>query len=255
MQKHLLMRLKNTVFKNVLEGVQAYFSAFQLLNKLKLWRYFALPIFISFFTAGIIITSAYGFSETIGNYIASFWFFDSGKEFVSGAGRLMGVFLILVFGLIFYRHIVMAFSAPFMTPVSEKIEAYFTGYVHEAPSFSSSLLRAIKINVRNLVKELLYIFPLFFLSLIPIIGIVFTILIFLIQAYYAGFGNMDYTLERHFKYKESISFVKENKGIAIGNGIVFILLLMIPLIGIILALPLSVVSASKQTVKRIHQVE
>jgi CysZ protein len=149
----------------------------------------------------------------------------------------------------------MSFSAPFMTPVSEKIEAHFTGYVHEAPSFSSSLLRAFKINIRNLGKELLYIFPLLFLSLIPIIGIVFTILIFLIQAYYAGFGNMDYTLERHFKYKESISFVKENKGIAIGNGIVFILLLMIPLIGIILALPLSVVSASKQTVKRIYQVE
>ena len=64
---------------------------------------------------------------------------------------------------------------------------------------------------------------------------------------------MDYTLERHYNYKDSITFVKQHKGIAIGNGIVFMLLLMIPVIGIILVLPLSVVSATKETVKRVHQ--
>jgi len=70
-----------------------------------------------------------------------------------------------------------------------------------------------------------------------------------VQSYYAGFGNMDYTLERHFKYSESIQFVRQNKGIAIGNGIVFMLMLLIPVVGIILVLPLSVTAASTETLK------
>ena len=63
---------------------------------------------------------------------------------------------------------------------------------------------------------------------------------------------MDYTLERHFKYNESISFVRRYRGIAIGNGIVFMLLLLIPIFGIILVLPLSVTAASLKTVQVIN---
>ena len=115
--------------------------------------------------------------------------------------------------------------------------------------FSEQLIRGIRINVRNLLKELLFMIPLLILSFIPLVGIVATVLIFLIQAYYAGFGNMDYTMERHFKYKESILFVKKNRGVAIGNGIVFVAMLFIPIIGFMITLPLSVVAASKETVK------
>jgi CysZ protein len=97
--------------------------------------------------------------------------------------------------------------------------------------------------------EILLTIPILLIGLIPVVGLVSTILLFLIQAYYAGFGNMDYTLERHFKYVESVSFVKKNKGIAIGNGIVFMLFLFIPVIGVILVLPLSVTAATMKTVE------
>ena len=63
---------------------------------------------------------------------------------------------------------------------------------------------------------------------------------------------MDYTLERHFNYKDSINFVNKHKGLAVGNGIVFMLVLLIPVIGIILVLPLSVVSATKVTINELH---
>ena len=75
----------------------------------------------------------------------------------------------------------------------------------------------------------------------------------MVQSYYAGFGNMDYTLERHFTYRESISFVKRNKGTALGNGIVFMAMLLIPVVGIILVLPLSVTAASTETVKLLKE--
>jgi CysZ protein len=89
--------------------------------------------------------------------------------------------------------------------------------------------------------------------LIPVIGIVSTLLLFLVQAYYAGFGNMDYTLERHYKYGESVNFVQKNRGQAVGNGIVFMLFLLIPVVGVILVLPLSVTAATVQTIDLIEK--
>ena len=71
----------------------------------------------------------------------------------------------------------------------------------------------------------------------------------MVQAYYAGFGNMDYTLERHYGYKESVQFVKRHKGVAIGNGILFTIMLFIPVIGVLLVLPLSVTAATSQTIR------
>src|SRR5690606_39823194 len=110
--------------------------------------------------------------------------------------------------------------------------------------------RGIRINVRYLLMELLLTLPMILIGFIPVMGIISSVLLFLVQSYYAGFGNMDYTLERHYKYSESIKFVKRNRGLAIGNGMVFMLMLLIPVIGIILVLPLSVTAASKETLKR-----
>ena len=90
------------------------------------------------------------------------------------------------------------------------------------------------------------------LGLIPAIGIFSTVLLFLMQAYFAGFGNMDYTLERHFNYKDSVKFVRKNRGMATGNGIVFMLFLFIPVVGAILVLPFSVTAATIETIKKIQ---
>ena len=95
--------------------------------------------------------------------------------------------------------------------------------------------------------------PLLLLKFIPVVNIFSTISLILLQAYYAGFGNMDYTLERHFKYRESVQFIRKNRGIAIGNGLVFILFLIIPIIGVILVLPMSVTAASIKTVELLEK--
>jgi len=240
------------MIKHILQGLQGYAGAFSLISKLKLWKYFFVPIIISFVTAVIISVSAYGLSDNIGNFISKIWFWDWGKETFTTVSSFIGGFVVVALGLILYRHIIMALSAPFMSPVSEKIEAHLTGvqkHQHRNTSFSEQLSRGIRINLRNLTRELLLTIPILLISFIPVIGILSSILLFLTQAYYAGFGNMDYTLERHFKYNESISFVRRYRGIAIGNGIVFMLLLLIPIFGIILVLPLSVTAASLKTVQ------
>ena len=239
------------MIKNIISGIKAYFGAFSLISKLKLWKYFAIPMLISFITAIIIFGSAYGLSDNIGSFISKIWIWDWGKDTFTTISNVIGGLIIIVIGLILYKHIIMALSAPFMSPVSEKIEVHLTGNVrhnHRNTTFSEQLWRGIRINGRNLFMELLLTIPILLLKFIPIVNIFSTILLFVVQAYYAGFGNMDYTLERHFKYKESLQFVRNHRGLAIGNGIVFMLFLLIPVIGVILVLPLSVTAATLKTV-------
>ena len=238
--------------KNILKGLKAYANSFALISKLKLWKFFFIPIIISLITATIIGVTAYGLSDNVGNFIAKIWFWEWGKETFTSISAFIGGIAVLAIGLIVYKHIIMALSAPFMSPVSEKIEAHLTGvanHTHRKTSFKEQLWRGIRINIRNLGKELLFTIPLLLLKFIPVVNIFSTVLLFLLQAYYAGFGNMDYTLERHFNYKESIQFIRKNRGIAIGNGIVFMLFLLIPVLGVILVLPLSVTAASISTVQ------
>ncbi|GAA4890827.1 hypothetical protein GCM10023311_13890 [Flaviramulus aquimarinus] len=243
------------MIKNIISGIKAYFGAFNLISKLKLWKYFTIPMLISLITAIAVFGSAYGLSDNIGAFISKIWIWDWGHDTFSSISNFIGGLIVLVIGLILFKHIIMALSAPFMSPVSEKIEAHITGnapFSHRNTSFIQQLWRGIRINGRNLLMELLLTLPILLLKFIPVVNIFSTMLLFMVQAYYAGFGNMDYTLERHFKYKESVQFVKEHRGLAIGNGIVFILFLLIPIIGVILVLPLSVTAASLKTINALQ---
>lgn len=235
------------MIQNIFKGLQVYIGAYGLISKLKLWKYFVIPMLISFAVFILIFVSAYGFSDNLGEWIAGIWVWEFGKATFTVISTFIGGIIIFTIGLILYKHIIMALSSPFMSPVSEKIEAYFTGQPAKNAinsSFTTQLLRGIRISLRNLSQELLFTIPILLLKFIPVVNIFSTALLFLVQAYYAGFGNMDYTLERHFTYKESVSFIRKNRGLAIGNGIGFLLLLFIPVIGVILVLPLSVTSAS-----------
>lgn len=236
----------------LLESFKAYLLGFRLLTKLKLWRYFFVPIAISFLTAVAILIMAFVFADNIGAFIAQLWKWDFGKSTFNAVTSFFSGAIIIVIGLILYKHIVMAIVSPFMGPVSEKIEAHLIGSKATVSdsSFSKLLFRGIRLNVRNLCRESLLTIPFLFLSIVPVLGIIFTLVIFLIQSYFAGFGNMDYTLERHYSYRDSIRFVRNNKGLALGNGIVFLLILLIPIFGVILVLPLSVAAASVQTIKK-----
>lgn len=248
------------MIQSILDGARAYFTSLKLVNKLKLWNYFFIPILISLVVGILIATTSYSLSDTIGSQLAKLWMWNWGKETFTTISAFLGGLFVLAIGLILYKHIVMALVSPFMSPVSEKIEAYYhqksgneiVEKVHRKTSFQQQLVRGVRINSRNLVRELFFTIILLLFSIIPVVNFITTPLLFLVQSYYAGFGNMDYTLERHYNYKESIQFVQKNKGLAIGNGLVFTLLLLIPIIGIIIVLPLSVTASSIKTIEKLH---
>ncbi|SCY29481.1 CysZ protein [Nonlabens sp. Hel1_33_55] len=242
------------MIKNILKALKDYAGSFKLMSQLGLWKYFMVPMAISILFAITIGFAAYGLSDNLAGPLTRLWVWETGAETFFAFAEVLSAIIIVILGLLVYKHFVMALSAPFMSPVSEKIEKHLYPEIHEAithrnTSNASQLSRGIRINVRNLFFELLLTIPLLILSLIPVVGILFWVIGFLVQSYYAGFGNMDYTLERHYKYRQSIDFVKSHRGCAIGNGIVFNAMLLIPIVGIILVLPVSVTAASKTTLE------
>jgi len=244
------------MIKQIFSGISAYKEAFVLLSKLKLWNYFIIPTVISLLTFLFIVYTAIEYSATIGKLLAEIWIWNWGKEIVMTLSSFGGGLVILVIGLMLYKYIVLAISAPFMGVVSEKIELHLNGGFYadyKKTTFIAQLWRGIQVNVRNLGMELFFTFPLLLLKFIPVVNLFSSVLLFLIQAYYAGFGNMDYTLERYFSFKKSLGFVKKNTGYSIGNGIVFIGCLFLPVLGIIIVLPLSVTAASIQTIALLNK--
>ncbi len=238
------------MFKNYLNGLKAYTGTFSLIQKIGLWKYFVIPIGISFVIALFIGVAAWGWADNLGAFISSIWLWDWGAETFGTVSEILGAILIVLFGIILYKHLVLALSAPFMNPVSEKIEAHITGNPFQSNNtgFVQQLWRGIRINSRNLIMELLFTVLIVLFGFVPVVGILAAPLLFLLQAYYAGFGNMDYTLERYFTYQKSISFVRSHRGIAMGNGTIFMILLLIPVIGVLIVLPFSVTAATTSTV-------
>ena len=243
------------MISNLIDGLKAYLEAYQVISRLKLWRFFMIPMLISVLIFLNIVLVSISFSDEIGLYISSFWSWDFGKETINTVSMILGGIILISIGLILFKHLVMILSAPFMGPISKKIEDDFIGVTSQVQVSSplTLMFRSVKISSRNLFRELLFSIPILLLGIIPFIGFFSLIFLFLMQAYFAGFGNMDYTLERHFSYQKSIQFVKANKGIAIGNGLVFMLFLLIPFVGIIFIIPFSVTSATIATVKIINQ--
>ena len=160
------------MIKSITTAIKAYFGALALISKLKLWKFFVIPIIISIVTAIIVFGLAYGLSDNIGGAIAGLWRWDWGKSVFSSISSFFGGLSIVLIGLILYKHIVLALSSPFMSPVSEKIENYFKGEQceHKITSFQQQLFRGIKISLRNICRELLFTIPLLLFSWIPVIG-------------------------------------------------------------------------------------
>jgi CysZ protein len=240
-------------FKDFKTAISDYGQGMKLLSELKLWRFTLIPAIIAVVLATIIIALAYYMAPSIGAYISDFWPFSFWENAIKSISNFLGGALIIIVGFMVFKHAVMAFSSPFMSPISERIEAHMTKREAKSKlSMRTTLLRSIRINFRNLLMELMLTIPLLILSLIPVINLITGILLFLLGAYYAGFGNLDYTLERHKKYTVSKKFVQSHKGLACGNGTIFMLALLIPVLGVALILPLSTAASTVSAVNKLN---
>ncbi len=241
--------------QGLFDGIGSYFRALTIISNLKLWGWVFVPGLLCVLLGLGFIALLIGFADNLGNWFVH-WLPESiEKGIPDWLSNVLGGVLVALVGLVVFKQLVMAIASPIMSPLSEKVEKALSGAAgtvsFSIPQIVSDIVRGLTISIRNIIRELFFTFLLFLLGLIPIFTPFTTVLIFLVQAYYAGFGNMDYTLERHFRVRGSVQFVRKYRWLAIGNGIVFLLLLLTG-IGFLFALPIGTVAATAETVKRLN---
>ncbi len=145
---------------------------------------------------------------------------------------------VLLLYLLIYKNLTIVLMSPFLALLSEKTEYCVTGkeYPFSLKQIIKDVLRAVKMSLRNLLWELTGTLLLMLFLWVPVINIAVPVFIFLLQGYYLGFSLFDFTLERHrYNVKESAAFVRKNRWQSLFHGIIFFLILMIPVLGILAA--------------------
>jgi CysZ protein len=240
------------MFKGIIDGFGSYFSVLGFINKHRLYSYFFISGLISLLLGVFIFSSAFFFSDDLGALLFRLYPFEKWSDYVLKILNFAAGGVVAILGIILYRYLLLIFVSPFMGPLSARVEELMTGEPTSSKfslkQTSYELIRGIRISFRNIIRELGITLILLILGLIPIFTVFVTPLIFATQSYYAGFANFDYYLERRANLKQSIHYIHQNRGLVIGNGAGFLLLLLIPFFGLFLAPVLSTVAATRSAI-------
>ncbi len=243
------------MLKEIIISIQAYFEAHQFIKKHKLWKWILIP---GLFYAILFVIGIYYF--WISSNAATAWMLtkfgvkkwldhmqDTWLSFFFIIGQIFIHLLLLIFYFSFFKFMFLIIGSPVFAYLSEKTESILTG--KEFPfSFSQLLkdmIRGIRIALRNMSWQTVYVIALLFLSLIPLIGWITPLIVFFIDCYYMGFSMLDYSSERNnLGVTESIDLISHHRGLAVGNGMVFYLFHFVPVIGWLFAPSYAVIAAT-----------
>lgn len=242
------------MIKDFLDGILNYFKVVRTANQFGLWKYLYLTGFISILLGLLIFYSAFAFGDELGKGIFSWYKWDLGKGVIAAIDDWVGGLIIAIFSIAIFKYLVIIISAPLMSFLSEQLERQTEGLPkHQSFSITQAIgdfKRGIVLNLRNLIREILIVGLILIIGLFPLFTLFAAPLIFIIQAFYAGFGNLDYFLERHHNVSGAVAFAKRHRFLAIGNGIIFLLLLMIPILGWFLAPFFSTIAGTLAAIER-----
>jgi len=236
-------------------AVRAYFEAHRFIKKHKLWKWILIP---GILYALLFVIGMHYFSETSSNFIEwlslktglKTWLDKINSSFLGflfTIGSLLLWLILLLFYFSLFKYLFLIVGSPLFAYLSEKTEAIIEGkdLPFNTTQFFKDIVRGIKLSARNSLWQTVYTISILVLSLIPILGWLTPALAVIIECYYYGFSMLDYSMERHKKSPaESIYYVGSHKGLAIGNGLVFYSMHLLPIIGWILAPAYAVVAAT-----------
>jgi len=228
-------------------SIGAYFEAFPAISKYGLWKYIIISALVGLLIGSGILYLAQGLGSNLGEFLGSYWKWERGAGVAEKFTKGISFGLISLIFLFIYKYIIFIILSPLMSYVSEHIESEYDGtepLPFKFGKFFKDMARGLRIALRNITRELFYTAILLVLGLFPLFTLFSGIGIYLVQAYYAGFGNMDYYMERRLSVKETVNFVNRRKVAALVNGAIFLVILMIPIAGVMIAPFLGAISAT-----------
>ena len=200
----------------------------------------------------------YFFSKTANTFIEwlslktglKIWLDKNGTGLLGFLFTFAGLILWLIQMLFYFslfKYVWLILGSPVYAYLSEKTGSIVENMTFDFDSkqFRKDIFRGIGIAMRNSVWQSVYMVSIVLLSLIPIIGWLTPLLALLVEFYYYGFSMLDYSFARKkLTTADSIYFAGNHKGLAIGNGLIFYLMQLIPFLGWVFAPAYAIVAAT-----------
>jgi len=249
------------VLKEIVIAFQSYIKAHSFIKTHKLWKWIIIP---GILYMALFIFSIYFFGKTATSTVDHFssllkdWVqrIDLGwvSFLISIAGLLLWLLLMLFYFSLF-KFLFLIIGSPLFAYLSEKTESIMDGkdFPITLGQLLKDIVRGVRLALRNTLWQTVYTIAIILLSFIPLFGWAAPILSLFIECYYYGFSMLDYSCERNkLSTSQSIHFISNHKGLAIGNGFIFYLMHLLPFVGWVLAPSYAVVAA---TISLYHQKE
>ena len=229
------------------EAFSSVFTSLSLVKQYKLYAYFIIPFLINI----VVLSLIFYFSFTTLKPMI--------QNLITGSGIVYDILRFIITPLLLIIQIIITIfiysiignivTAPFNDFLSQKVEIKAFGEKFDE-EFSLKLIIGDIIRVAaNLIKLLLLMamahILILFLNFIPVLGsILYTILGFMITAFFFGFQFYDYPLERRrFTFGKKLKITLRFAPQVLGVGVGFFLLSLIPIVNF-LGLNMATISAT-----------
>ena len=206
-------------------GLVSYWEAFLFIRKHKLYWYVIIP--------ALLMLGIYRLGESIRNHVFSSDVSNM-NEIVWYLIQLFLEISIAILLMNFSKYLVVALLSPLLAYLSLKTERILTGnrYTFTFAQLWKDIRRGIRIVTRN------FMWYYFFFTIVLIISFVawdnpkespVFYIVYLIGFYYYGFSFIDYVNERRqLNVHESILFIRKHRGLSIAIGLVYSVLILMP---------------------------
>lgn len=243
------------MLKEIIISIQSFFDAHHFIVKNRLWKWILIPGLIYTF----LFLSGFWLFWVSSNSALEFVLFKTGVKgwldrsqdgllnFLFIVGSIMLRLVLLLFYFSLFKFLFLIVGSPVFAYLSEKTESIIEGkdFPFNVKQLIKDIIRGIRIAFRNIVWQTVYIISILFLSFIPLVGWIAPLVALLVECYYFGFSMLDYSSERNkLTTQQSITFIGNHRGLAIGNGLVFYLMHLVPLVGWLFAPSYAVIAAT-----------
>lgn len=172
---------------------------------------------------------------------------NSWLSFLLIFGQIILHLVLMLFYFSLFKYLFLIIGSPLFAYLSEKTEAIIEGkdYPFNFKQLLKDIVRGIRLALRNVLWQTVYTISILILSFLPVLGWITPLIALVVECYYFGFSMLDYSCERNkLSPSQSIAFVGRHKGLAIGNGMIFFLMHLVPVAGWLLAPSYAVIAAT-----------